>query len=380
MARILGAIGVGVCLAAIGGCARSGGGGGAPTGAAWPARTADAPGSLDELAAAYARDMEELAALRERPADARGTPVTSRSGVFIERAPTPEGGEPPDQVEQGSPAVADGSGARVAARPEGAASGPSVEESARALAAALRRRAMEGVSPFEDLSRVAMLESIAPGVLEGLGEDASGDSAALAALLAPGEREALRAARRTARLLAASGSADPSIAADALRSAAEGLEEAQVVRIRRAELCRRVDGFARYETFEDLAFLAGRVNRMIVYTEVDRFRQRPLGERDAGSAGAPPQSRFAVSLTQSLNLYFAEGGLLVWRRPPQTVNDFARDRLRDFYIIDTIDLPATLAAGSYTLKVVVRDEATGQQAESIIPLRLVADPSLARGG
>ena len=238
---------------------------------------------------------------------------------------------------------------------------------------------MEGVSPFEDLSRVAMLESIAPGVLEGLGRMRRATRRAGGACW-PRRAGGAACGPADGRLLAASGSADPSIAADALRSAAEGLEEAQVVRIRRAELCRRVDGFARYETFEDLAFLAGRVNRMIVYTEVDRFRQRPLGERDAGSAGAPPQSRFAVSLTQSLNLYFAEGGLLVWRRPPQTVNDFARDRLRDFYIIDTIDLPATLAAGSYTLKVVVRDEATGQQAESIIPLRLVADPSLARGG
>ncbi|MCA9289053.1 MAG: hypothetical protein KDA05_10740, partial [Phycisphaerales bacterium] len=236
-------------------------------------------------------------------------------------------------------------------------------------------------------SRVAMLEGVAPGVLEGLGEDEASDSARLVALLAPSERAALRAARATARRLAAAEAADPSIAAEALRAAAESLDQNQAVRIRRAELCTRVDGFARYETFASNTFLAGRASPMIVYVEVDRFRQTPVGggspspnpPASPSPTRAPDQARFVVNLTQSLNLYFAEGGLLVWRRPPQVVTDYSRDRVRDFYVIDTIELPSTLSAGSYSLKVMVRDEATGQQAESIIPITLVADPTLAHG-
>lgn len=360
-------------LAALAGCA------GAPK----PANADSAPATgdalLDSLLASYSEDMNDLASLQ--PPEG-GTPVSSRSGVFIERNPPADPSDQPADPAADPATTPEQTGAAESTAVAGAPAGPDVEALARELAAALRRRAIGGVSPYEDLSRVAMLEGIAPGVLQGLGDDASSDSADLIAVLAPSEREALRAARRTARMLAASESADPSMAADALRAAAQSLDESQVIRIRKTVLCWRVDGFARYEPFESSTFLAGRSNRMIVYAEVDRFRQRPVAETPGalGASAAGRDGRFVVSLTQSLNLYFSEGGLLVWRRPPQTVSDYSTGRFRDFYLIDTIDLPSTLAAGSYSLKVVVRDEATGEQAESIIPIALVADPGLARGG
>ncbi|MEZ6234623.1 MAG: hypothetical protein R3B68_10575 [Phycisphaerales bacterium] len=363
------------------------------------------PDAAATLADQYARDMAELAELQANRQN--GTATTSaadnasRSGVFVDRTPRSPTESPANPQATGNGAASTASDLASATSPSGtdlsstAGTGaatrpadPSIEAMARQLAASLSQRAMTGTTPFEDLSRVAMLEGVAPGVLEGLGEDEASDSARLISLLAPSERAALRAARATARRLAAADAADPSITADALRAAAASLDQAQAVRIQRAELCTRVDGFARYETFASNTFLAGRSNPMIVYVELDRFRQTPVAEAVAAtpaatttpaSVRAPDQARFVVSLTQSLNLYFAEGGLLVWRRPPQVVTDYSRDRVRDFYIIDTIELPSTLAAGSYSLKVMVRDEATGQQAEAIIPITLVADPTLAQG-
>jgi hypothetical protein len=348
-------------------------------------------GELDALAATYAQDMADLSQAGAA-AEEGGAPAASRSGVFVERAPGGAGADEsagtggPDGVGAVEPASADAGAPAGEPGERGPAiateNGPDVETLARDLGRALRARGVNSATPYEDLSRVAMLEAIAPGVLEGLGETAEEDAADLVAALAPSERDALRAARRTALALAASGAADPSVAADALRAAAESLEESQVIRIAGTALCRRVDGFARYEAFSENTFLAGRTNAMIVYAEIDRFRQQPLeGAAGSGAApGVPPGARFSTRLTQSLNLYFSDGGLLVWRRPPQTVVDYAASRLRDFYIIDTIELPATLAAGSYSLKVVVKDEATGEQAEAIIPISLVAEAGLARGG
>ncbi len=374
-----------------------------------PTTTVDDP-LVDSLAASYAQDMQDLGNSRP-PASRTGTPVPGNTGIFIEPiqpAPTPT---TQDAATDAPPAEAS-----TAVAPPSNAS-PDVPALARQLAAALRRRAIEGVSPYEDLSRVAMLEGIAPGVLEGLGDDAASDSSDLIAILAPSERDALRAARRTARALAESDAADPALAADALRAAAESLDRSQDIRIRTAALCTSVVGFARYQTFDSNTFLAGRPIPMIVYAEIDRFRQHPVNDGigstiDSGApsdaansassaatqgppsraANAPaststppappgsPNARFVVNLTQSLNLYFSSGGLLVWRRAPQSVTDYSTARFRDFYIIDTIELPATLAAGEYSLKVIVRDEATGQQTESIIPITLVADEGLARGG
>lgn len=382
----------GLGISGLAGCAGSSGGVGPAS--AVPGGAGD-QSVVDALAATYAEDMNALSAARPEEGG-RGVPVSSRSGIFVER--NAAGGTEGQGLER-TPGAANGAtagaedpevGAAVASGGDSTAiePGADVQALARELASALRRRAIDGPSPYEDLSRVAMLEGIAPGVLEGLGEDAAGDSAELVAVLAPSEREALRAARRTARTLAEADSADPARAADALRAAAESLDESQVIRIRTAELCTRVDGFARYQAFGSHTFLAGRTTPMIVYTEVDRFRQKPVttapgagpGAGGSGSAAAGAGSGFVVSLTQSLNLYFSEGGLLVWRRPPQTVTDHSTGRFRDFYIIDTIELPATLSAGAYTLKVVVRDEATGQQTESMIPINLVADPTLVQGG
>ena len=43
-----------------------------------------------------------------------------------------------------------------------------------------------------------------------------------------------------------------------------------------------------------------------------------------------------------------------------------------------IDLPANLSVGRYNLKVLVRDQRTGQEVERALPLEIVADAKLTK--
>jgi hypothetical protein len=148
------------------------------------------------------------------------------------------------------------------------------------------------------------------------------------------------------------------------------LASEQALAISEARLCARVEGFGRFTPLPT-RLLAGRLHPAIVYTEVDHFGTRP----GAGPDGEPGHT---VALTQELALYHDADGLLAWRRPEQAVTDFSRNRRRDFFIVQRVDLPQTLTVGMYRLKVTVHDQTTGQTAETLIPIEVVADASLIR--
>lgn len=152
---------------------------------------------------------------------------------------------------------------------------------------------------------------------------------------------------------------------------ADRLADEQPLTISEAKLCARVEGFGRYTPLPR-RLLAGRPHPAIVYVEVSRFGARP-------SAGPDGESGHTVELAQELALYHDADGLLAWRRPEQTVTDFSRNRRRDFFIVQRVDLPRTLTVGAYRLKVTVRDRTTGETAEKIIPIEVVADAALIRG-
>lgn len=152
-------------------------------------------------------------------------------------------------------------------------------------------------------------------------------------------------------------------------SAADRLRGASPIGIARAALCTKVDGFGRYTEFPGRAILAGRKQRAIVYIELDRFGHRP-------STGPEGEPGFAVELTQDLSLYHEADGLLAWRKPEQEIADFSRNRRRDFFIVQMIDIPETLTIGKYTLKVRVRDKTGGAEAEVALPIEVVAQASL----
>jgi hypothetical protein len=191
-------------------------------------------------------------------------------------------------------------------------------------------------------------------------------------------------------------------AASAFAQATRGWAE---LRVPKAVLCTRVEGFGMYtelprrgsvgraaaglgalnaEELPAYTFIAGRKNKFIVYCEIDGFASRPSSA--SGRAG------FEVEISQDLTLFapgsgggFTANGAIVgagrdviaWRRPDQRVKDFSRNQRRDFFMVQIVDLPEALTVGAYTLKVRVKDLASdgNAEAEAVIPIDVVADSS-----
>ncbi|MCG3124283.1 MAG: hypothetical protein GIKADHBN_02740 [Phycisphaerales bacterium] len=246
---------------------------------------------------------------------------------------------------------------------------PTLAEQIAAKAAELRRLLQENASmsaPLSDSLAVAALDAFVSPSSKPQQVDASG--------LSPAEQAVERAARDVFGGLSAQArrGADPARTADLLFAAADGMSAQIPVRISYAGLCRRVESFGSYEPFESTAFLAGRSHRAIVYVELDRFSSRTSQATDSGG---PPAGRWVAEVSQELELIHNADGRQQWYRPAQTVVDTSRTRRRDFYLVNTIDLPATLSVGAYSLKVTIRDKNSGASDERVIPLEIIADSS-----
>lgn len=223
-------------------------------------------------------------------------------------------------------------------------------------------------APLTTFLALAALDSVAPGAL--------GDPAGFR-MLSPRERDLVSMWRDLHR--SAAGPSGDSGAADhgerlieAVEKAAERVREWRTVRIVRSELCTRVDGFGVFNPLPGPKMLAGRPHRMIVYIELEDFSSQPSSS-ESGTPG------FLVELGQELNLFHDADGLLAWRKPEEVVKDFSRNKRRDFYMVQLIELPETLTVGKYRLKATIRDRATGAVSEAILPIEIVADAALVRG-
>lgn len=136
--------------------------------------------------------------------------------------------------------------------------------------------------------------------------------------------------------------------------------------IRTVELCREVQGYGLYEPVDVSQWVAGRLHRAIVYVEIDNFVSQQVGEK------------FNVELVQTIELFNAVDGLLVWQQAPVQVQDISRNRRRDFFTVQLIELPATLNVGKYILNVRVKDEQANTLDEVKVPIQIVADQSAVR--
>lgn len=204
--------------------------------------------------------------------------------------------------------------------------------------------------------------------------------AGLEAQLTPSEREFYHAWKELRSRIAA-GTATGTDSADlaALKQAAADFAQRarswSDLRVSRATLCTRVRGFGLYDELHRVSdtfkLLAGRKNTVIVYCELEGFT--------ASRSGAAGAEGFTVNLSQELTLYAAsrDRDMVAWRKDPQDISDFSRNPRRDFFVVQVIDLPATLSVGGYTLKVRVRDKGStaGAEAEAVIPIDVVADNS-----
>lgn len=144
----------------------------------------------------------------------------------------------------------------------------------------------------------------------------------------------------------------------------------QPLGIKQTELCRRVDGYGVYEVFEGHRFPAGQLNRMLVYIEIEDFIRQPTAE-----------DTYQVKVSVELELYDRRGEVVLWRQQPETIVDESRNLRRDFFLIQPVDLPASLGAGEFRLKVRVKDLHSGSVAESTISdLKLLAGQAVAGQG
>jgi hypothetical protein len=324
-----------------------------------PTPLSDPPPAAGSLAEAAARDSAlGLLAMQGRAVTPSGPPPAEPMAIpaksVVAEPPT---GDPPTTRFVGPPTP------------------PEVELAARIVHAAgdleslLRDRAAADPS-FSAATPLAALEPVHPGITEGwLSENAD--------TLSPPEEATLRTFADLTAAMAGTGG-DPVKAADALESAAEGLAGSLPIRIGAAELCTRVDGFGQYQPVDGNVFQAMRPQRLIVYTEVERFAHRPIAGSQLRGHHSGPGDLWAVHLTQELQLYNESGAMSAWSRPALPIVETSRNKRRDFHIVDQIELPPNLSIGVYHLKVTVTDKATGAQDTRSIRVRIVADPALAR--
>ncbi|MEX1015684.1 MAG: hypothetical protein WDZ31_02975, partial [Phycisphaeraceae bacterium] len=139
--------------------------------------------------------------------------------------------------------------------------------------------------------------------------------------------------------------------------------------IRTLALCRRVSGFGVFDAFDSRTFLAGRNQRLIVYSELEHFRPKRL---DNGE--------YEVQLEQEVVLYNESDGLAVWRHEPVRITDQSQNQRRDFFVVQMVTLPARLSVGKYRMKVRITDVHGDSLDETTVPIELVADESLVHGG
>jgi len=149
---------------------------------------------------------------------------------------------------------------------------------------------------------------------------------------------------------------------DQLRSAL--IEEPQL-KIAQSQLCTRVDGFGSFEMFDKNVFLAGNAQDVVIYTEIEEFTSTQNSANE-----------WVTDLWQELVIYNSHDNVPVWRQDWQAATDKSARKRTDFFISHLVTLPDRLTVGGYTLKVRVRDDATGIVAEAGIPFQIVADRSL----
>lgn len=240
----------------------------------------------------------------------------------------------------------------------------------RELAVFLEARRQQGARPVSDAALIVIGDAIG---YDGDAKPAAPDESTLTSQ----ERTTLSAIRTLGRALSQDGKVtDPARAVQLVDGVLSTLREAAAVRIARSALCTRVEGFGQYEPFSEYTFLAGRSTKMIVYTEIENFSHRPARSDDPGMDPLTGADLVAVELSQELRLWHDADGSMQWRKPEQPIIEVGRNKRRDFFLVQQIELPPTLSVGKYNLKVTIRDKVSGGVDERSIPIKIVADPGV----
>ncbi len=240
----------------------------------------------------------------------------------------------------------------------------------RELAVFLDARRQQGAKAMSDAAAIVIGDAIG---YDGDPKPAAPDESTLTSQ----ERTTLSAIRTLGRALSQDGKVtDPARAVQLVEGVLSALREAAAVRIARSALCTRVEGFGQYEPFTDYTFLAGRTTKMIVYTEIENFSHRAARRDDPGMEAFSGADLVAVELSQELRLWHDADGSMQWRKPEQPIIEVGRNKRRDFFLVQQVELPPTLSVGKYNLKITIRDKVSGGVDERSIPIKIVADPGV----
>jgi hypothetical protein len=150
------------------------------------------------------------------------------------------------------------------------------------------------------------------------------------------------------------------------------VREPQLI-VTQASLCTRVGGFGDYDEFSRnaagrYAFLAHSGQQAVVYVELENF-----------TSELNDNGQWATELSQQLVVISERDGIPVWREDWQTGVDLSRKHRDDFFIVQVITLPERLAVGRYNLKIRIRDDRSGAEAETAIDFDMLADPRMMSG-
>lgn len=306
---------------------------------------------------------EPVAAPQPAPSDpsARRTPRTSAPKSPI---------EPPTQT-----AATVATPAPAPAPPDTRSLAQRQQDAAKALADLLRPEIGAAREPLKAAIPLLALNAVAPNA-------AKESLNAIEKSVTPDQRRSLDAIRAVLK----AADEDPSVAAGepeavarVLKDFGERLQPApppESLSIARALLCTRVEAFGRYTPVAAAAFLAGRTNPVILYTEPRNFAHAAATIPDSSGS----DHGWSVELAQSVTLHLDADGSEQFVIPEVVIKDASRSQRRDFYLVQRLDLPKTLTVGQYNLKVRIRDIIGGGVAEHTIPVRIVADASALRSG
>ena len=151
-----------------------------------------------------------------------------------------------------------------------------------------------------------------------------------------------------------------------MRELEDAIVEAPTLDLPTAELCWRIGGFGDYDAFDHSTFLAHEEQQVILYLEIEDFASKLTRKNE-----------WVTEVSQQLEIYSDRDGIPVWSESWQKAVDVVRKRRHDFFTTQVISLPSALSVGKYHLKIRVRDEQSGAEAEESIVFEMVADARLA---
>jgi hypothetical protein len=143
--------------------------------------------------------------------------------------------------------------------------------------------------------------------------------------------------------------------------------------IPKVDLCTKVTGYGDYAPLQRRSFLAGAANRVIVYSELDGFRS----QLENGKWTTRLATR--VSIVPSNTSTSSSSKFIAWSRTPEwtEVVDTSDSPRSEFFLGEIIPIANNLSAGTYNVRVEVKDLTTGAVTSQVLPIEVLDERAFA---